>query len=302
MLFQNTTPIKQEMLYSSLGSLALVPDVSRVTELRNEHKEETLRFLAQRPVHTVVMTSFIVDNGMDSTANRGRFFGYRSGSGKLEGVALIGHTTLVEARTDDALRALAFAARTPETPIHLIMSSGDAADDFWRYLKGIGEEPRLRCTELLFEVAFPFPVPSCEWDIRPAKQEELQEIAEAQAAIAFMESGVDPMERDREGFLRRVARRIDQGRIFVVYEGDKLVFKADIVAETPETLYLEGLYVAPEYRGRKVGSSCLAKLTLDLLTRAQNVCLLSNISFVNAHMSYLRAGYSNTDSCTTLFV
>ena len=138
--------------------------------------------------------------------------------------------------------------------------------------------------------------------IRPARQEELMEIAEAQAAIAFMESGVDPMERDREGFLKRVSRRIDQGRIFVVYEGGKLVFKADIIAETSEVIYLEGIYVAPEFRGQGVGSSCLAKLTLDLLKRVQNVCLLSNISFVDAHMSYLKAGYRNTDSCVTLFV
>ena len=302
MFIQTTTQPQQDIFYSSLGTLTAVPDVSTVFELHDDNQEETLAFLAIRPVHTVVMTSFIVDNGIVSPANRGRFFGYRNHVGRLEGVALIGHTTLVEARSHDALKALAFVARTSETPIHLIMSSGDAADDFWMYLGNGLREPRLRCTELLFEVGFPYPVPECEWDIRPARHEELVEIAEAQAAIAFMESGVDPMERDRKGFLDRVSRRIDQERIFVVYEGDRLVFKADIIAETAEVIYLEGIYVAPEYRGRGIGSRCLAELTTKLIRRVQNVCLLSNISFVDAHLSYLKAGYKNTDSCTTLFV
>jgi hypothetical protein len=130
---------------------------------------------------------------------------------------------------------------------------------------------------------------------------ELEEIAGAHAAIAMMESDVDPMERDREGFLKRTARRIEQGRTFVVYENGKLIFKADIVAETEDVIYLEGVYVAPDYRGQGLGSKCLSSLTLHLLRRAKTICLLSNINYIDAHLSYLRAGYRNTDSCTTLF-
>jgi hypothetical protein len=44
------------------------------------------------------MKSFIIDNGMESNMNRGSFVGYRNANGDLEGVALIGHSTLVEAR------------------------------------------------------------------------------------------------------------------------------------------------------------------------------------------------------------
>jgi predicted GNAT family acetyltransferase len=110
------------------------------------------------------------------------------------------------------------------------------------------------------------------------------------------------MQKDREGFLGRVARRIEQGRVFVVFEGEKLLFKADIIAETDQVAYLEGIYVAPENRGQGVGSGCLAQLSLDLLERFENICLLSNLDFTNAHKSYHRAGYRSTGQCTTLFV
>jgi len=301
MLLQTSNKIDRTYTIPQAVHLTVVPDLRRTFELKNRNEVEVLAFLNVRPVHTVVMTSFILDNGIDSKLNRGKFYGVRNAEGKLDGVALIGHTTLVEARSPEALKALAFAAKQSSTPIHLIMSSGDAAEDFWRYYGDGFHEPRLTCTEFLFEVNFPFLVPRGDWEVRKAEANEVTEIAEAQAAIAFMESGVDPMETDREGFMARVLRRIEQNRIFVVYEGDKLVFKADIIAETADLIYLEGVYVAPEYRGKGVGSGCLAKLTLNLLKRVQNVCLLSNINFIDAHMTYVKAGFKHTDSCTTLF-
>ena len=278
------------------------PDMDRAVRLTENDRAETLAFLSIRPVHTVVMTSFINDNGIESTLNRGNFYGYRGKNGKLEGVALIGHTTLIEARSTDSLKAFAAIARNPETPIHMIMSSGNAAETFWSHYSNGLSQPRLTCTELLFELNFPMFVQKCDRDVRLAKMDELVEIAEAQAEVAFTESGVNPMISDREGFLNRVARRIEQERIFVVFEDGKLLFKADIIAETTDAIYLEGIYVAEEYRGRGVGSSCLANLSLSLLDRVEHISLLSNVDFGGAHRSFAKAGYKNTDQCTTLFV
>jgi hypothetical protein len=281
---------------------AVAPDLSRVSELKPEDTRAVLDFLSFRPVHTVVMTSFIRDNGIESDLNRGRFYGYRNISGVLEGVALIGHTTLVEARSEKALKALAITARRAETPIHLIMSSGDSATDFWHHFRRDDSVPRLTCVEARFEVSFPFAVSPCEWELQPAKMRHLLPVAEAQAEVAFIESGVDPLVKDREGFLKRVARRIRQERVFVALDGDELVFKADIIAETDEVIYLEGVYVAPQYRDRNIGSSCLSSLSLQLLARVENICLLSNVDLVAAHKSFVKAGYKNTDVCVSLFV
>ena len=137
------------------------------------------------------------------------------------------------------------------------MSGGNAAELFWTYFSGGVKEPRLKCTEELFEISFPFAVQKSEWKIQNADMSQLFPVAEAQAEVAFIETGVDPIIRDREGFLKRVARRIEQKRVFVAMDGDKMVFKADVVAETDNVIYLEGVYVAPEYRGREVGSKCL---------------------------------------------
>ena len=280
----------------------IAPEMSRLRLLGNTNEQEVLEFLNVRPVHTVVMASFIRDNGMESADNRGKFYGYRSVRGTLEAVALIGHTTLVEARSEDSLAAFALAARGSETPIHFMMADGRTIETFWNLYAGGSRAPRLVCPELLFELTFPFAVQKCQWNVRHADASELEQIAEAHDEVAFIESGGSPLAKDRAGFLKRCLRRIEQRRTFVVFDDGKLVFKADIAAETSDVVYLEGIYVAPEYRGRGVGSSCLGNLGLRLIERFENVCLLSNVEFVNAHRSFLKAGFRNTGSCQTIFV
>lgn len=282
--------------------LSIAPDLSRVSLLTESERTEILRFLDQRPVHTVAMSSFILDNGVESELNRGEFYGFRNSGGDLEGVALIGHTTLVEARTQEALAALAITAKSSKTPIHLIMSSGNDAHSFWNQLTDYGKKPSLSFTELLFEVGFPFPVQNCDLELRMARKEEVLAIAEAHAEVAEIETGRNPMLRDRDGFISRVMRRIEQDRIFVVFDGDKLVFKADVISETGKAAYLEGIYVAPEYRSKGIGAKLLSNVCLRLLDRVENVCLLSNIAFKDAHRCFYKAGMRSTDACTTLFV
>lgn len=303
--------MKQQKLNSVQSGKAIVgreifpqvaPETSRLSLLGESDRQEVLGFLNLRPVHTVVMTSFIQDNGLESADNRGKFYGYRNQHGMLEGVALIGHTTLVEARSEDSLKAFSIIARQSETPIHLMMSDGSTIESFWKHYTGDNRQPRLVCSELLFELSFPFFVQQCDWDVRLAAFEELEQIAAAHDEVAFIESGVSPMLKDREGFLKRCLKRIEQNRTFVVFENGRLVFKADIVAETSATIYLEGIYVAPEYRGQGIGSSCLSKLGLQLMERAENICLLSNVEFTGAHKSFSKAGFKNTDCCQTIFV
>lgn len=281
---------------------AIVPDLGRLSLLTEMDRIEVLQFLDIRPVHTVVMASFLKDNGFESGFNRGSFYGYRSKDGALEGVALIGHSTLIEARSEAALTAFAIQARQSAPPIRVMMSDGRVIERFWEQFRPPLAEPKHVFTEKLFELRFPLYALCCEWKIRAARLEELPQVSEAHADVARKETGTDPLEADPKGFLARCARRIEQGRTFVAVEDGKLLFKADVVAETEAVTYLEGVYVAPGARGRGIGAKCLSKLSRMLLEKSQNVCLLSNLEFVSAHRCFEKAGFYSTESCTTIFV
>src|SRR5215475_9592481 len=101
-----------------------------VSKLTSEYETEVLEFLARRPIHNVGMIGFIRDNGLVSEINRGTFYGCRNRSGELEGVALIGHATLMETKTERALEAFADLARKCGRK-HMIMGEQERIETFW---------------------------------------------------------------------------------------------------------------------------------------------------------------------------
>src|SRR5919112_3064535 len=226
-------------------------DAAAAEPLAEKHKAEILAFLGERPLHTVYMTGCILDNGVVSPLNRGSFYGYRGRDGRLEGVALIGHATLFEARSDASLAAFAALAQKC-TRTHMLLGEMEKVENFWSHYAGGGQEPRLVCREMLFEPKFPVAVKEPVRGMRKATLADLELVMPVHARMAFEESGVNPMEKDPIGFRLRCARRIEQGRVWVLVEDGRLIFKADVVSETSEVIYLEGIYVTAEERGQGV--------------------------------------------------
>lgn len=272
-----------------------------VESLTNAHKAEVLAFLAERPLHTVYLAGYILDNGVVSPLNRGSFYGYRNDAGSLEGVALIGHATLFEIRSNEALAAFAALAQT-STRTHVLMGETEKVEHFWNLYTEGGQASRLICRELLFEQRFPVEVKKPVQGLRRATLRDLELLLPVHAGMAFNESGVNPMETDANGFRLRLARRIEQGRVWVLFENGRLIFKADIMSETPEVVYLEGIYVAPEERGQGIGLRCLSQLTRNLLARVKAVSLLVNEQNQTASSFYLQAGFKLRDHYDTIFL
>ncbi len=272
-------------------------------ELAEAEREEVLAFLAERPVHTVCMAGLIRDNGVESPHNRGTFYGCRNSEGRLEGVALVGHHTLCEARTRRARRELALAAQV-STRTHLIMGVAEEVEEFWSHYADEGQQMRRACRELLFELTRAVDCGAEVGDLRPAAAEDLDAVVPVQAALCEAESGVNPLDVDPEGFRARCLRRVEQGRTYVVRAEDgRLLFKAEIQAHTPEVVYLEGVYVHPSARGTGLGRRCLTQLTRGLLLRGtRKVCLLANDENQAAHSFYRICGFRQRGVYDTLFL
>jgi hypothetical protein len=271
----------------------LTEAVPRAHALGGGHEREVLDFLSARPLHTVYMSGFIRDNGLQSPHNRGTFYGYRDPRGRLAGVALVGHVTQVEARTDVALCALARAAQNCSSA-HVIMGEQERIRAFWRHYAVAGQPLRLACRELLFvQTARAEACDSSAGLLRRATADDLSRVIPAQAEMAVEECGVNPLEADPHGFRERCARRIERGRVWVsVGAGGCLDFKADVMAETPEAVYLEGVYVRPGARGLGLGRRCMMQLGRKLLARTRAVCLLVNESNLKAQSFYLKLGFN----------
>lgn len=248
-----------------------------------------LAYLDRRPIHTVYLAGLIRDNGIRNALNRGTFYGYRNRLGELEGVALIGHVILMEASSEQAIQAFAQTAQNCQA-VHLIMFEENRLDKFWASYAVPGQEMHHAGRQLLFELRWPIAVSKVS-NLRSANVQDLPLIVPVHAEMAREESGVDPRELDAAGFIERYTRRIEQGRTWVLIEDGKLLFKAEVMAETPETTYVEGVWVNPEVRRQGYGRRCLSQLARMLLWRTKSICLFVNDENEDAQRFYKQAGY-----------
>ncbi|MFN2512343.1 MAG: GNAT family N-acetyltransferase [Pyrinomonadaceae bacterium] len=296
-----STGLLQRESDGSLMAGSQVTTPGSLMKLTDEHEAETQKFLAVRPIHTVFMAGLISDNGVISPSNRGTFYGCRNREGLLEGVALIGHATIIETESQECIEQFARFARDC-SPTHLIRGEQKKVESFWNYYSDGEHRARLICREFLMQrQTIPTdvdPVPG----LRQATHGDLEMIVAVNASMARRENGINPLAKDSTGFCERAARRIRQGRSWVLIENDQLVFKTDVIAQTRQAAYVEGVYVAPQKRCKGYGLRCVSQLSGYLLMRVGSVCLTVNQKFPEALAFYKRAGFDIASRYDTIYL
>jgi ribosomal protein S18 acetylase RimI-like enzyme len=268
-----------------------IPGMPAITFPLPGSEDQILSALSGDSLTNVIMAGFIGDNGFVNPLNRGRFCACRDEQNKVEGVALIGHTILFEAFSDRTIETFAALARRQSSP-HLLMGERKAVERFGSYYFAEHESPRLVCPILWLEQRQPFAKSGELSELRSATREDLELVVQAQAAMAVEISGVDPLKQDPAGFCERYLRRIEQKRVWVLIENGRLIFKADVIAQTPQISYIEGVYVTAEQRGKGVGSRCVRELGRILLDHSKAIYLFVENKNTRTKAFYLNLGFT----------
>lgn len=296
----STSILRQEFDARLMVAPQVIP-TGTLVRLTHENEAETLKFLAARPIHTVFVASLISDNGVASPFNRGAFYGCRDREGSLKGVALIGHATIIETDSEECIETFAHLARSCSLT-HLIRGEQEKVESFWNYYSDGEHDARLICREFLLKrQTIPTSVDMVP-GLRQATLADLEMIVTVNASMAYQESGTTPLAKDGAGFRERCARRIRQGRSWVLIENNQLIFKTDIVSQTRQAAYVEGVYVNPEKRGQGYGFRCVSQLTDYLLMRVGAICLTVNEKFPEALTFYKRVGFDIASRYDTIYL
>ena len=271
-----------------------------IKALSNNQEDEVLAFLSQLAVHTVYMAGLIRDNGLISFSNRGTFYGCRDQQGRLEGVALIGQKTLVEASSARAFETLGrFVPSNPAA--HLIRGQQHEIELLLKYYAAAGRQARLVRREILLEQLAPAQAVEPEFNLRLASTADLPIVASINAYLVLEETGIDPLAKDPQGMLERTERRITQGRVWILTENDHPIFKADVISDTPEAVFVEGVFVRTEQRRKGHGLRCLTQLARNLLGRTKSICLVVNEENSRARAFYEKAGFEFSSHYNTAY-
>jgi predicted GNAT family acetyltransferase len=124
--------------------------------------------------------------------------------------------------------------------------------------------------------------------VRPVRPEEIDRYLPAAVAMFIEEVGVDPCVGDGGvGYRARVAELIAGGRAFARFEGDRVVFKAEIGAMSARVGQIQGVWVHPERRGQGLGAAGTAAVVERLVHSLGRTASL----YVNGYNAPARAAY-----------
>ena len=112
-----------------------------------------------------------------------------------------------------------------------------------------------------------------ESGLRAAVPDDFDLLLPACAAAHEEEIGINPLQRDPEGFRWRTRAQIDEGRSWVWAENGTILFKAEASAWTPHAVQLQQVWVDPAARKRGNGKRGLRDLCRVLLAHVPTVCL-----------------------------
>ncbi|WKX72890.1 GNAT family N-acetyltransferase [Streptomyces sp. XD-27] len=250
--------------------------------------EAALAVLDRDPVSNAFVTARVQAAGLDPWRLGGEMWGWYSG-GRLESLCYAGANLVPVCATPEAVRGFAERARRSGRRCSSIVGPADATAELWSLLEpswGPAREVRPR-QPLMVTTSVPAGI-TPDPLVRRVRKDEMDVIMPACVAMFTEEVGVSPLAGDG-GLLyqARVAELVGTGRSFARIEDGRVVFKAEIGAATRHACQIQGVWVAPEYRGRGLSETGMAAVLHHALREVAPVVSL----YVNDYNTAARAAY-----------
>ncbi|OEJ24740.1 GNAT family N-acetyltransferase [Streptomyces agglomeratus] len=252
-----------------------------------------LAILESEPVANAFVTSRVQAAGLDPWRLGGEMWGWYA-DGRLRSLCYSGANLVPICATPEAVRGFADRARRAGRRCSSIVGPAEATRQLWRLLEpSWGPARDVRLNQPLMVTEEPSRDVRPDPRVRRIRKAEMDVIMPACVAMFTEEVGVSPLAGDG-GLLyqARVAELVAAGRSFARIEDGKVVFKAEIGAATSQACQIQGVWVAPEFRGQGLSETGMAAvLRYALADVAPVVSLYVNDFNTAARASYRRVGF-----------
>jgi uncharacterized protein len=230
-----------------------------VVHLVEPTRDQILRYCADDPVERVFLED-VARRGL------GRFTGVEE-EGRLVALCHTGANVVPSGRGCGVFADVAARARA-----RMLIGEQGAVSDLWDAVRRKLPRPREdRPGQPVYTISAP-PEPG-ETALRPATLADLELLLPACANAHEVELGIDPLERDADGFRWRTRAQIEEGRSWLWEEEGVILFKAEASAWTPAAVQLQQVWTDPEVRRRGNAARGMRDLIRLLLARVPRVCL-----------------------------
>ncbi|MFC0598590.1 GNAT family N-acetyltransferase [Streptomyces palmae] len=255
--------------------------------------DDALAVLNRDPVANAFVAARVQAAGLDPWRLGGEMWGWYS-AGRLQSLCYAGANLVPVCATPAAVRAFAERARRSGRRCSSIVGPAGPTAALWSLLEpswGPAREVRAR-QPLMVTTTMPAGI-TPDPLVRRVRKDEMDVIMPACVAMFTEEVGVSPLAGDGGLIYQaRVAELVGSGRSFARFENGQVVFKAEIGAATAHACQIQGVWVAPEYRGRGLSETGMAAvLGYALREVAPVVSLYVNDFNLPARAAYRRVGF-----------
>ncbi len=290
------------------------PDVPVM--LSPKHLDEVLAFLSHDVVRNMFMLSWADNYGIAAPGQPDlfHFSGLRKGS-RLTAVALVitGRLLLIDSDDDDSTRQIAQWYRRAHFQFEHIVSAREVVTPFWQTYGDSASfaTARLDRFQQLFAVErrawlglLPTRVDHMPSPLKLATQADIESVFLASARMHEEETLEDPLQRDPGHFRRHVMHRIETDRTWVWFdEHRRLLFKADVSAQSRYGVQVSGVYTLPIMRGQGIATRAMVDMCDALFKRGfPRIVLYVNEDNLAARRVYQKVGFSFHCLYETVFI
>ncbi|HLV58521.1 MAG TPA: GNAT family N-acetyltransferase [Natronosporangium sp.] len=272
-----------------------------VRQLGDSDRRQVERILDRDPYGAVTVAELVAVRGLSRWRGGDALYGY-GGRTHLEAVCWAGaHVTPVGAGPA-AVAAFAELLAGRRRRCSSIIGHADAVLELWRRLEpSWGPARDVRPDQPLLVADAPSPV-APDPEVRLARPAETDLVWPAAVRMYTEEVGVSPLAEDGgRGHRARVSNLVRAGRTYVRVADGRVIFKADLAAVSRHTAQVQGVWVAPDWRNRGVGTGALAAVVRDVLERvAPTVSLYVNAYNHPARRVYQRCGFRQVGTFATV--
>lgn len=274
--------------------------------VRSDERAQALRLCARDPAANVYVAARILETDLGRA--RGALLGYYPpDSGQLSALCWRSANVVPAECGEAAAEAFGRVLLSHELSCSSVFGPTDQVAALWRVLGEVWRRPiDVRPVQPLLALPDDTPLGAApDRRVRPATVDEVDLVLPAAAAMFTEEIGYPPYvdRASRVAYRNSVRALISRGHTFILESSGDVAFKADVGSAAIGASQIQGVWVAPQYRGTGLAAPAMAAVVAHVRRSiAPLVTLYVNDYNLPALAAYQRVGFERVGSFSTILM
>jgi uncharacterized protein len=273
-----------------------------VRVLNQKDLPAAIRVLSTNPIENVMVAARVRSAGLEQSSLGCPIWGYER-DGVLRALCHVGSNMVPVNADADAIAAWVEYAG-PTRPCASIIGPATVALTMWQQLSdrwgsAWRDVRNVRPHQPVLAISTD-PLVAPNRAVRRVTLEHWDSYYEAAVRMYTEEVGVSPIQGNPAGYRFYVRQLITSGRAFGLFDGNRVLFKADLGSVSGSVCQVQGVWLEPELRGRGLSAAAMAAVVQLARKMVPTVSLYVNDYNLPARATYARVGFSEVGEFATV--